>query len=122
MIERLPLTPLSFIDANSLLDTRRDHPGGTDRRVLLELADGNALALVELPLIASRVVDREIVPLTHRLELAFAGRYTDLSRPARLGVLAAALGCDAIAEATAAVARALDGPAADWLAVAARAG
>ncbi len=122
MIERLPLTPLSFIDANSLLDTRRDHPGGTDRRVLLELADGNALALVELPLIASGAADREIVPLSHRLELAFAGRYSALPRPARIGVLIAALGCEDIAEATATVAKALDGPAADWLATAARAG
>ena len=51
-IERLHLAPLRFIDANAVLDTRPDRPEGADRRVLLELADGNPLALVEL-----RVVD-----------------------------------------------------------------
>ncbi len=101
MIERLHLAPLSFIDANAVLDTRPDRPEGADRRVLLELADGNALALVELRSLAPARRRLQLVPLTHRLELAFAGRYAELSPAARLGVLAAALGCESIEDATA---------------------
>jgi len=122
-IERLHLLPLSFIDANRLLDARPDSPGGKDRRVLLELADGNPLALVELPVVGHRAAQLEAVPLTHRLELAFAGRYAELPYPARLGVLAVAFGCDSIDETTTAIARALEGrQPANWLAMAATAG
>ena len=122
-IERIHLAPLNFIDANSLLDTRPDNPGATERRVLLELADGNPLALVELPVVDTRGVALEIVPLTHRLELAFAGRYAQLPRPARLGVLAMAMGCDSIDETATAVGHALGvPPSGDWLGAAVTAG
>ena len=118
-IERIHLAPLSFIDSNALLDTRLDSPGGADRRMLLEFADGNPLALVELPVTGER--DLGIVPVTHRLELAFAGRYAELPRAARLGVLAGALGCDSIEDATTAVAGAGES-ATDWFAAAEAAG
>jgi DNA-binding CsgD family transcriptional regulator len=123
-IERLHLGPLAFIDCNALLDARPDRPGGTDRRMLLELADGNPLALVELPLVDPRSGALDVVvPLTRRLELAFAGRYAELPRPARLGVLAGALGCDSMTEATTAAARVLgETPSDDWLGAAALAG
>ena len=91
--------------------------------MLLELADGNPLALVELRGVDPRAGELQPVPLTHRLELAFAGRYAELSPAARLGVLAAALGCESIEDATRAVARALGGqPSGDWLGAAAAAG
>ncbi|MCC2033200.1 AAA family ATPase [Microbacterium allomyrinae] len=122
-IERLRLAPLSFIDANALLDSRTDSPAGTERRMLLELADGNPLALVELPVAGLRVADVDVVPLTHRLELAFAGRYAELPGEARLGVLAGSLGCDSIDDTTTAIARVLGrAPSRDWLGVAATAG
>lgn len=115
-IERVRLAPLSFIDANALLDSRSDSPDGTERRILLELADGNPLALVELSVASLRVADLNVVPLTRRLELAFAGRYGELPLEARLGVLAGSLGCDSIDDTTAAIARVLGGaPSRDWL-------
>jgi len=105
-LRRLTLAPLTFIDANALLDLRPDHPHGAARRMLLELAAGNPLALVELPAAASTANPLEPVPLTSRLERAFVGRFTQLERPARLAVLAAALddACSA-ADAIAAAAR-----------------
>ncbi|RZU65120.1 regulatory LuxR family protein [Microterricola gilva] len=122
-IERVRLAPLSFIDANALLDSRSDSPDGTERRMLLELADGNPLALVELSVAGLRGADLNVVPLTRRLELAFAGRYAELSLEARLGVLAGSLGCDSIDDTSAAIARALGGaPSREWLVTAAAAG
>ncbi|WP_457102094.1 AAA family ATPase [Microbacterium sp. P5_E9] len=122
-IERRHLAPLGFIDANAVLDTRPDRPEGADRRVLLELADGNPLALVELRGLDPRAGELQPVPLTHRLELAFAGRYAELSPAARLGVLAAALGCESIEEATLALTQTLGGqPSGDWLRAATAAG
>lgn len=105
-IPRLRLAPLSFIDANALLDTRADRPEGAARSTLLELAAGNPLALVELS--PPPVADRGVVPLTHRLEAAFAGRYAGLPEPARLTILALALaGEGSVDDAVAAVGRAL---------------
>lgn len=122
-IERLRLEPLSFIDANALLDSRPDKPSGTERRMLLELSDGNPLALVELPIADLGVADLDVVPLTHRLELAFAGRYAELPFAARLGVLAAALGCDSIDDTTTAIIRVIDDPPTrEWVGTAATAG
>ena len=106
-LRRVTVAPLTFIDANALLDLRPDRPHGTARRVLLELAAGNPLALVELPAAASTADPLEPVPLSSRLEQAFAGRLSQLERPVRLAVLAAALddSCS-VAHATSAAARA----------------
>ncbi|MFT4225427.1 AAA family ATPase [Micropruina sp.] len=116
-VRRLELSPLSFIEANLILDNRPDRPAGAVRRILLNLAAGNPLALVELS--ASDVVseDPDLFPVTSRLERAFAGRYRELPQPARLTVLAAALnGRESIHEATSAVSRALGGePEHEWL-------
>ena len=89
-IARLPLSPLSFIEANAILDQRAEAPGGAVRRSLLELAAGNPLALVELTASDLLSGGPDVVPLTRRLERAFAGRYAELPRQTRLVILAAA--------------------------------
>ncbi len=108
----LPLPPLSFLEANLVLDGRPDAPGGATRRALLELAAGNPLALVDLSAADVVAGGPHAVPVTDRLEGAFAGRYGELPEPARLMVLAAALGGgESTAEASAAAARVLGRPA-----------
>ena len=123
-IRRLELSPLTFIEANAVLDNRPDRPGGAVRRSLLELAAGNPLALVELS--AADVVSGgpDVVPLTHRLERAFAGRFAELPQSARLTVLAAALiGRASTYEASAAASHILGRDAEpEWLTPAAEAG
>lgn len=123
-INRLPLPPLSFIEANLVLDNRPDPPGGAVRRSLLELAAGNPLALVELSASDALSGGPDVVPLTRRLERAFAGRYAELPRPTRLMVLAAALiGRESTDEASAAVSHVLGRePESGWLNPAAAAG
>lgn len=123
-IRRLPLTPLSFIEANTVLDNLADSPGGAARRLLLEMAAGNPLALVELTPSDVLSGGPDVVPLTRRLERAFAGRYAELPRPTRLIVLAAALGGnESTHEAVAAAACVLDGqPEGEWLSPAATVG
>ncbi|WP_082918731.1 AAA family ATPase [Cellulosimicrobium sp. I38E] len=107
-VRHLHLGPLPFIDANAVLDARPDAPRGATRRALLELADGNPLALVELTASDVGLTEAGLVPLPDRLELAFAGRFADLPEPARLAVLAVALDTDAAADdATRVAARAL---------------
>lgn len=117
-LQHLLLAPLPFIDANALLDARSDPPRGAERRALLELADGNPLALVELSgadIAGSERLD--LVPLGGRLERAFAGRLSELSEPARVVALVCAIGGGESAEETLAVAAGVLGrPAeAEWL-------
>lgn len=123
-IRRHELSPLNFVDANTVLDHRPDRPSGAVRRLLLELAGGNPLALVELT--ASEVLSGspDVVPLTNRLERAFAGRFTELPRPTRLTILAAAfIGRVSSSEAVAAAAYVLGQPAEPgWLIPAIEAG
>lgn len=123
-IRRRELPPLSFIEANQILDNRSDRPGGALRRTLLDLAAGNPLALTELSAPDLVSADPDVFPLTNRLERAFAGRYRELPQPARLTVLAAALnGRESSHEASAAVSRVLGGePEHEWLAPAIEAG
>jgi DNA-binding CsgD family transcriptional regulator len=83
----VPLAPLGEAASRALVD-RAGLPAATRRRVL-ELAAGNPLALVELPLTAGRD-DGGILPLTDRLEHAFGGRLADLPPAARALVLVAA--------------------------------
>lgn len=96
-VEHLHLGPLSASDSGALLDALPHPPLGAARRALLDLAQGNPLALVELtgrdP--AASADDRAV---TRRLETAFAARFAELDQPARLAVLAVALGGVATAE------------------------
>lgn len=91
-IARTRLQPLDEEQSRMLLDQRPDRPTGPDRRILLERAGGNPLALVELAGPTAGGAQDDPLPLTHRLEQAFAGRFVDLPEAARLGVLAGAVG------------------------------
>jgi len=89
-LEALPL-PAAAV----LLDARApDLPGGVRAR-LLEQAAGNPLALVELPAAYGTLGQGATVatwlPLTTRLERAFAARAFDLPAPTRTALLVAAL-------------------------------
>lgn len=77
--------------AGALLDARSPRlAAGMRRRVLAEAA-GNPLALVELPLaLESAPAKAEFLPLTARLERAFAARTADLPAATRSLLLAAA--------------------------------
>ena len=99
--ERLELSPLSFVESNALLDRRADAPTGASRRVLLEHAQGNPLALLELAVhdvptarTPPGVADTRAVALTERLEHAFTDRFLGLSTSARAAVLVVALSPD----------------------------
>ncbi|GAB2853116.1 LuxR family transcriptional regulator [Actinocorallia aurea] len=90
----LPELHLSGLDpaaAEALLDSRApDLSVGLRWRVLAEAA-GNPLALVELPVaLSSGGVSGEFLPLTARLERAFAARLAEMPAPARALLLAAA--------------------------------
>ncbi|MEZ3161198.1 LuxR family transcriptional regulator [Microbacterium sp. BWT-B31] len=88
-IERIPMQPLSFIEADRLLDRRRGGVTAAERRLLLDAAQGNPLALMELPPVHERPAVAR--PLTERLVDAFADRFAALSPAARLVAVVAAL-------------------------------
>ena len=95
-LPELRLEPLSRPDAEALLTARfPDLPPDVHKRVLDE-ADGNPLALLELPPAIEAAgplppgVPR-VLPLTARLERVFAGRAGDLSPGAWAALLTAAL-------------------------------
>ncbi|MFT4110049.1 AAA family ATPase, partial [Propionicimonas sp.] len=86
------LSPLGFVDANTLLDRRKDRPLGSARRELLDRAQGNPLALVELsPSGPAGIASARRGHLTQRLQEAFRGRLDELSPPARLCLAVAAI-------------------------------
>src|SRR5271166_5299694 len=114
-LPELPLAGLDEVTAASLLDAVA--PGislGTRSRVLAEAA-GNPLALIELPSVRGNDEGEpgavDAVPLTDRLERAFADRVSDLPDETRLLLLVAALSdedrLDEVLEASRALA---DGP------------
>jgi DNA-binding CsgD family transcriptional regulator len=87
------LTGLDDATAEALLDAAAPGlPATTRGRVLRESA-GNPLALLELPAADGLIADEQSgsLPLTERLERAFAGRAADLPDATRLAVLVAAL-------------------------------
>jgi hypothetical protein len=89
------LNPLEPASATQLLDMSAAQLTPTTRDRILREAAGNPLALIELP-IAVEGAEREaptpgVVPLTERLERAFAARISDLPEATRLLLLAAAL-------------------------------
>jgi DNA-binding CsgD family transcriptional regulator len=93
-LPELRLGGLDNATAEALLDAAAPHlPPAARTRVLRE-ASGNPLALLELPVLA---VDHEAepvsgaLPLTERLERAFAARVSDLPPVTRLVLLVAAL-------------------------------
>lgn len=103
---------LDTTTAEALLDASAPRlPVAARTRVLREAA-GNPLAIIELPAVIDRDEDERSVPgglpLTDRLERAFADRVSDLPDATRLLLLVAALsdedGIDEILEATTAVA------------------
>jgi DNA-binding CsgD family transcriptional regulator len=91
----LHLEPLPAAAAGALLDSRAPELPHTVRDRLLDEAAGNPLALVELP-IAFHHLDRGArlpawLPLTTRLEHAFADRVADLPTATRTTLLVAAI-------------------------------
>jgi len=95
-LAELRLGPLDDVAAAAVLDDRSPGLDAGVRRRLLEEAAGNPLALIELPIsLAMEHLrgDPSItgpVPLTSRLERAFAARAADLDRDARALLLVAA--------------------------------
>jgi predicted ATPase len=95
-LPELRLEPLDDASANALLDARSPELTSELRRRVLNEAGGNPLALVELP----RALDSKDLgevpataplPITERLERAFAGRVSELPTATRSLLLAAAL-------------------------------
>ncbi|TWP53994.1 AAA family ATPase [Lentzea tibetensis] len=91
-LPELPLRRLDRTAAATLLDARAPGlPPAVRERVLAE-ADGNPLALVELPLTAGQAgAGTAWLPLTTRLVQAFAARVSGLPTSTRLMLLVAAL-------------------------------
>ncbi len=89
------LGPLDPVAAAELLDSSAQPLSATVRNRLLRQAGGNPLALIELPVAAARLEPGApmpgVVPLTERLEQAFAARVSDLPETTRLLLVAAAL-------------------------------
>ena len=94
-LPELRLQPLDPASATRLLGESSDHLTAQERSRILREAAGNPLALVELPSIARRLEDEQLmpglVPLTERLERAFAARAADLPPDTQLLLLVAAL-------------------------------
>ena len=91
----LRLQPLDPESATRLLGDSGAHLAAGERSRILREAQGNPLALVELPLIAHRLDDDQsmpgLVPLTERMERAFAARAADLPHATQLLLVVAAL-------------------------------
>ncbi|MGY1979198.1 AAA family ATPase [Nocardia gipuzkoensis] len=86
------LRPLSDNDATALLDSAAPAlPVPVRRRVLAE-AQGNPLALLELPIAGTDLADSApLLPMTERLEHAFSARGARLPEQTRTALLVAAL-------------------------------
>ena len=102
-LPELILEPLDAEVAAALLAEYASSLSTATRNRIVHEAAGNPLALVELPQIASRLDDEGLlpglVPLTERLERAFAARTADLPSDAQTLLLIAALNdCENLAE------------------------
>ncbi|GAA2196049.1 helix-turn-helix transcriptional regulator [Streptomyces bangladeshensis] len=95
-VPELSLGPLEQAAADALLDARNPGLDPGVRRLVTEMSAGNPLALIELPTaLSANPVPAEpllslVLPLTARLERAFASRLTDLPSDARDVLLIAA--------------------------------
>jgi DNA-binding CsgD family transcriptional regulator len=91
MYRDLRLEPLGQTAAARLLDTGAPELPAPVRALILERAAGNALALVELPkAVQDMSAQLDDLPLTQRLEDAFAARTDSASRKCRAFLLALA--------------------------------
>ena len=94
-LPELSLAGLDQSASNALLDLGATTLPADVRRRILEEADGNPLALIELPVAAaelgSQAARSEPLPLTDRLEQAFASRLTNLGTDVQELLLLAAL-------------------------------
>ena len=102
-LPELTLRPLDPVAASKLLDRRARLLSTAQRAKVLREASGNPLALVELPSIADRLDDEPVmpglIPLTERIERAFAARVADLPASTQRLLLVAALNdADSVAE------------------------
>jgi DNA-binding CsgD family transcriptional regulator len=108
------LTGLDDASAAALLDAVAPDLPATARSRVLREADGNPLALIELPAAGHAGDERSGpggLPLTERLERAFAGRVSDLPDATRLVLLVAAVSDgDAVGEILQAAAIVADRP------------
>jgi hypothetical protein len=94
----LPERRLGALDptvAAKLLDATAQGLRIAERNRILQEAAGNPLALIELPVTTARLehgtLEPELLPLTARLERAFADRVSDLPDETRLLLVVAAL-------------------------------
>lgn len=89
------LEALDPASATRLLELQGAGLSSGERSRILRAAAGNPLALTELPSIADRLHDEQLipalVPLTERMERAFAARAADLPRETQRLLLVAAL-------------------------------
>src|SRR5882724_1327083 len=96
-IAELHLGPLSAADAGRLLDGQPRAPRGPARAQVLEQAEGNPMALIELAKViaddpgASRRWAAEPLPPTDRLSAVITGRVTALPACAQAALLLAAV-------------------------------
>jgi DNA-binding CsgD family transcriptional regulator len=96
-LAELHIGELDEDSARSLLAEHAGDLDGTDRERILTEAKGNPLALIELPVALRKAVKdgldlpRSPLPLTARLERAFAARLPDLPQTARDALLIAAV-------------------------------
>jgi AAA ATPase domain len=100
-LEELRLAGLDNVAAGALLNVSGPELSVVSRRRVLCEAAGNPLALLELPVVVGEVEGGVpgILPLSDRLERAFAARVSDLPDVTRLVLLVAALNDgDAISE------------------------
>jgi DNA-binding CsgD family transcriptional regulator len=95
-LEEIKLAPLDSASSAALLDVTAPELPPSSRRLILETAAGNPLALVELPRSLHADSDpiaggNATLPITERLERAFAGRVSELPPATRTLLLVAAL-------------------------------
>lgn len=88
----LPLTPLDAEDSLRLLESAGVAVQAANRTAILEAAQGNPLALVELPRFGDRIEERlGALPLTKRLVAVFGAQLGALDAGVRAELLRAAL-------------------------------
>lgn len=113
-LPEMVVPPLAAQDAAALLDATAPNLPATVRRRLLAEAEGNPLALIELPTAVFDAADTAVVtspwlPLTARLESVFTRRFALLPADARAALEVAALNDSADLAETLAASRVLTG-------------
>ena len=114
-LPELRLGGLADAAAGALLESRAPDLTSAVRELLMEQAEGNPLALVELPVLLERdaLGGRgplpAPLPLTERLEQAFASRVAELPSPTRTPLLLAAADDDCVLSEILSAAAAIDG-------------